>query len=382
MTLTWIVLWALLGQVCGTNPKVGPLERICSFEGDTTRIVIPVDDSATLEFVDGFRRLASPVPGTRLDGNRLKMAWSVPGRHDLPFRSFVGKTAHLARIEVVEKQTLELLLRPIGDRPMIRLDSSRLTLVEKELSRLFSGSGIQPKLSRAEPIRLPSSPSFWDPEGAGFLDLYRNDDPLKPTPALDSLVRWMTVRKLAFPNIVLFVAPVRVGWSLQEPITLGDSLLRLSNESTFPWRDARGATIRYTVGTPKGERLDTFQVVGYNGNTMGIRTTTKDGKWRSSHFPKSDLVLRPDQTSPAFGLSPSWCKGVAPIIVLPDGRKLEDVKQAARVIAREICHTAGVQPVDEKTNLMSSILRMDVATPTLTPEQVLQLQAGLKALLP
>lgn len=49
------------------------------------------------------------------------------------------------------------------------------------------------------------------------------------------------------------------------------------------------------------------------------------------------------------------------------------------MIAHEVAHTLGLVDLDDKTNLMSGILRMDVESPSLRPEQVARLHESLKS---
>ena len=361
-------------MVAALAPRVEPGDRLHATEHDTTWLVLPEGDTASVEFLDRFVRLESPAPGVKMDGARLRIGPARPGRRDLGIGSFVGRRSHLVRIEVVASRSLDLLLQPVGVRPTSWTDSATLAMLNLEIARLFLGTGIHPRLWLASPVRIPPSPAFWDPEGDGHLDLMRNDDSLRPSPALDSLVRWLEARNLVFPRVVLFQAPVRVGWALETAVKAGDSLLLLANQTTLPWRDRRGSVIHYLLASPTGCRLDTFEVMGYVGNTQKIRTTGNGGKWRHPHDPRTDIVLRPDLDSPAFGLSPSWHLGAAPLILLPDARKLADALQAARVIAHEICHTLGLHHHDNSSNLMSPVLRMDIPNPVLTPQQVLKLR--------
>lgn len=356
-----------------------PEHLIRSVGNDTIRIALPAGDSATLEFSEGFIRLETRTTGARMHGNRLEMGWPEPGRHDLSLRSFVGRRSRALRVDVVPRRRLDLALRPVGTHPAAWTDSVTMSRLGEEVDRLLAGTGVTVRLHEADPVRLPPAPGFWDPEGDGHLDLLRNDDSLRPAPALDSLVGWLGRRQVVFPNIAIFQSPVRVGWALDSKVAAGDSTLRLANETTFPWRDGRGGIMRYVLQSPAGGHPDTFQVVGYSGDTMKIRTTSPDGRCRYAHDPATDIVLRPGQDNPAFGLSPSWRKGAAPLIVVPDAKKLDNPRQAARVVVHEVCHVLGLHHREEKTNLMSPVLRMDVETPILLPDQILQFHSGMES---
>lgn len=346
---------------------------------DTTRIALELGDTASLEVGESSLRLDSRPDGIRLDGGRLWIRAVRAGRTDLALRSFVGRRARFVRVDAYPPRDLALILQVAGTRPAVWADSAGLRAVERELSRLFARTGIHPRLLASDPLRLPASPAFWDPDGDGNLDLVRNDDSAAPAPALDSLVRWLERRRIVFPRLVVLQVPVRVGWSLARDLSTSDSLVALSHGATLPWRDGRGSSFRYLLGSPSGERPDTFEVTGYVGERMRIRTTSPDGRLSHRHPAGTDLVLRPDREHPAFGVSPSWRDGAAPILVLPDSRKLEDARRAARVVAHEVCHTLGLRDLDDKTNLMSGILRMDVESPILRPEQAEKLHESLKS---
>lgn len=350
----------------------------CS-DQDTVRISLELGDTASMDLGESSLRLESRPDGIRLDGGRLSIRAVRVGRTDLALRSFVGRRARFVRVDAFAPKDLALTVQVAGTRPTAWADSAGLRAVEQELSRLFAGTGIHPRLLASDPLRLPASPAFWDPDGDGNLDLVRNDDSAAPAPALDSLVRWLGRRRIVFPRVVVLQVPVRVGWSLARDLSASDSLVSLSHGATLPWRDGRGSSFRYTLGSPSGERADTFEVTGYVGERMRIRTTSPDGRLSHRHPATTDLVLRPDRDHPAFGVSPSWRDGAAPILVLPDSRKLKDARRAARVVAHEICHTLGLGDLDDKTNLMSGILRMDVESPVLRPEQAAKLHESLKS---
>jgi len=347
--------------------------------GDTLQIAFPAGDSATLEFKDGFRRLDARGNGARLTGRRLFVGSIGPGRRHLVLRNFLGFRSLVVRVDELPRRQLELVLRPVGIRPEIWTDSVSRAALAKEMNRLLLGTGIEIRITEGPSLKLPPSPAFWDPEGDGHLDLLRNDDSLRPAPALDSLVGWLGRRSVVFPNVVVFQSPVRVGWGLDSKVSPGDSTLVLANETTFPWRNGKMGIIRYVLQTPAGSSGDTFQVVGYDGNTMKIQTTSPDGKWQYTHSRDTDIVLRPDLDSPAFGLSPSWRHGAAPLIIVPDAHRLDNFCQSARVILHEVCHTLGLGHRDEKHNIMSPVLRMDVETPVLLPDQATTLHDRLAA---
>lgn len=350
----------------------------CS-DRDTTRIALELGDSASLDLGGSSLRLDPRPDGIRLDGGRLSIRAIRPGRMDLALRSFVGRRTRFVRVDVFAPKDLALTVQVVGVDPSAWTDAAGLGAVEQELSRLFRGTGIHPRLLAVDPVRLPASPSFWDPEGDGHLDLVRNDDSAAPAPALDSLARWMERRRLRFPRVVVLQVPVRVGWSLARDVSPADSLIELSHGTTLPWRDGRGAPFRYVVGSPAGRHADTFEVTGYVENRMRFRTMSPDGRFSHRHPARTDLVLRPDREHPAFGVSASWIEGSPPIVVLPDARRLHDARRAARVIAHEVAHTLGLVDLDDKTNLMSGILRMDVESPSLRPEQVARLHESLKS---
>lgn len=346
---------------------------------DTARIALELGDTASLELGESSLRLDSRPDGIRLDGGRLSIRALQTGRIDLALRSFVGRRARFVRVDVFAPKDLALTVQIVGTRPTAWADSAGLRAVEQEMSRLFVGTGIHPRLLPSDPVRLPPSPTFWDPDGDGHLDLVRNDDSSSPAPALDSLVRWMERRRILFPRVVVLQVPVRVGWSLARDVSPSDSLIALSNGATLPWRDGRGSSFRYVLGSPSGQHVDTFEVTGYVGDRMRFRTMSPDGRFSHRHPAKNDLVLRPDREHPAFGVSASWREGAPPILILPDARRLEDPRRAARVIAHEVCQTLGLHDLDDKTNLMSGILRMDVESPTLRPEQAARLHESLKS---
>jgi hypothetical protein len=173
--------------------------------------------------------------------------------------------------------------------------------------------------------------------------------------------------------------PVRVGWSLARDVSPADTLIELSHRATLPWRDGRGSPFRYVLASPAGRHADTFEVTGYVEDRMRFRTASPDGRFAHRHPARTDLVLRPDREHPAFGVSTSWIEGSPPIVVLPDARRLQDARRAARVIAHEVAHALGLVDLDDKTNLMSGILRMDVDSPSLRPEQVARLHESLKS---
>jgi len=359
------------------KPGIEPSNRIASVRGDTLEIVVPAGDTATIRLRESLVRLDVPRQWSTLRGGTLRIASAPLGSHALRIRSMVGRATKTVVVHVVPRARIDLQLVPLAVSPTPWTDSVNLGILRQELSKLMDGSGIDLRVAPGALVSLPPGPGSWDPAGSGHLDLLRNDDSLHPAPALDSLVGWMGRRDLVFPKVAIFQDPVRVGWGLGRSALAGDTLLLLANHTTFPWRDGRGAAIRYTLGSAGGERLDTFQVAGYRGDTLRIRSTAPDGRFRFAHDLKTDFVLRPDQASPPFGLSPSWRRGAAPLLILPDGRRLDDAKRAARVLAHEVCHTLGLHHRDEKTNLMCPILRMDVERQVLSPDQVLLLHGNL-----
>lgn len=376
MTARWLRLVPLaLAAVVGACPGGAVPCR----DQDTARIALELGDSAAMDLGESSLRLVSRPDGIRLDGGRLSIQALRPGRMDLALRSFVGRRSRFVRVDVFAPKDLALTIQAVGAKPTAWTDPAGLRAVEQELSRLFRGTAIHPRLLASDPVRLPASPAFWDPDGDGHLDLVRNDDSSSPAPALDSLVRWMRGRGLRFPRVVVLQAPVRVGWSLARDVSPADSLIELSHGATLPWRDGRGSPFRYVVGSPSGRHTDTFEVTGYVGDRMRFRAMSPDGRFTHRHPARTDLVLRPEREPPAFGVSATWSQGAPPIVFLPDARKLEDPRRAARVIAREVAHTLGLGDLDDKTNLMSGILRMDVESPTLRPEQVARLHESLKS---
>ncbi|MEK7395290.1 MAG: matrixin family metalloprotease [Fibrobacterota bacterium] len=376
------ILTILLAWIAGPDDRgivFEPANLIRCDANDTIQIAFPVGDSATLAFDDGFRRLDARAKGARLEGRRLRVGSIGAGRRHLVLRNFLGFRSLVVRVDELPPKRLDLVLRPTGTRPEVWTDSVSRAALAREMNRLLLGSGLEVRIQEESSIKLPPSPAFWDPEGDGHFDLLRNDDSLRPAPALDSLVGWLERHSVTFPNIIVFQSPVRVGWGLDSKVSAGDSTLVLANETTFPWRNSKLGIIRYVLQTPAGGSCDTFQVVGYDGNTMRIQTTSPDGKWQHAHSKDADIVLRPDLDSPAFGLSPSWRRGAAPMIIVPDAKRLDNSCQSARVILHEVCHTLGLHHRDEKQNVMSPVLRMDVETPVLLPDQAKTLHDRLTA---
>ena len=355
-----------------------PDPAIVSHRDDTTFVVVPEGTSAKVPLGRWFAAWKSLPVGVRVVRNKMDIAPSPVGRRDLELRSYPWFDRHVVRIDVVPHRSLPLRLRPVGTSPVEWRDSATLGALETELVELFRGTGIHPTLAMGNPLTLPPSPSFWDPDGDGHLDLVRNAGS-EGAPELDSLDDWIAGRKLSFPDIILLQSPVRVGWSLGCTLHRGDSLLELANQATLPWRDAKGIPVRYVVRSKKGANPDTFVVEGYESDSMRIRTTGRGGRWSRDHAPETELVWRPDHDIPAFGISSSRLSDAAPILVLPDAKRLEDPRRAARVLAREIGHRLGLDDVDAPQNPMSGILRLDIRNPTWLPEQVLKLHESLKS---
>lgn len=373
-----LALLALAGALSAGEPSRPPEALVVSHRGDTTFAVVPEGVAARIPLPRWFVSFHRPPAGLRAAWNRVEVAASRPGRRELALRAVAGFRKHLVRIDVVPRRPLPLRLHPLGAKPVVWRDSALFAEVGAELGRLFEGTGIVPTLERGNPVALPPSPSFWDPDGDGHLDLVRNEGE-RGTPELDSLDDWIAGRKLSFPDLLLLQTPVRVGWSLAAPLRRGDSLLELAGRATLPWRDSRGAPVRYVVRSKTGANPDTFVVDGYEGDTMRVRTTARGGRWSRDHDPLAELVWRPDHDIPGFGITSSRRPDAAPLLVLPDADALEDPHRAARVIAREIGHRAGLDDVDAAQNPMSAILRLDIRKPTWLPDQVLRLQESLKS---
>lgn len=367
-----------LGLASPASPS-GTDRVVFAQHNDTTFVIVPAGDSATVPLPHWFTALKSPAAGVRIDRNRLCISPGQVGRRDIALRSVLGFRLRLARIETVPDRDLQLRLHPVGTQVCDWIDSSGLEHLRQELADLFGGTGIHPKLAISSPATLPRSPTFWDPEGDGNFDLVRNQDTLQPSSGLDSLSRWLTGLNLLFPDLALLQVPVRVGWSIHAPVAKGDSSLQLGNQATLPWRNAKGNPVHYVLQSISGSNADTFVVVGYDSTSMRIRTTSQNGRWAFDHRPDADRVLRPEGAPPAFGISASLQPGSAPLVILPDARRLEDPVRAARVIAREVCHALGLNDLDDRRNLMSSLLRMEISHPQLHPEQVLRLQESLKS---
>jgi hypothetical protein len=360
-----------------TSTSIEPSNRSSSRRGDTLEIVVPQGDTATIHLGQSLVRLDGARSMANLRDGRLRIASDSPGSDTFRIRSLVGRPRKTVVVHVVPRRRISLALVPVAVVPSAMADSATMGIVNQELSILMEGTGIDLHTTTATPAILPKGPSFWDPTGSGHLDLLRNDDTLRPAPTLDSLVGWMGRIGLVFPKIAIIQTPVRVGWGLGRSAVPGDSLLLLANHTTFPWRDVRGRAIRYVLGNARGQHADTFQVEGYRGDTMRVRTNAPNGRFLFHHDLRTDIVLRPDQPNPPFGLSPTWRVGAAPLVVLPDGQKLEDPRRAARVIAREVCRTLGLAPRDEKSNLMCPVLRMEVQQQFLSPDQILSLHAAI-----
>lgn len=350
---------------------------VASRRGDTTFVVVSEGDSAKVPLHRWLLAWKSVPAGVRVERVRLDIAPGPVGRRDVELRSLPWLRRHVVRIDAVPHRSLPVRLRPVGTAPVEWRDSASLAALRAELAELFRGTGIHPALAMGSPLALPPSPSFWDPDGDGHLDLVRNAG-TPGTPELDSLDGWIAGRKSSFPDMLLLQSPVRVGWSLGGPLRRGDSLLELANQATLPWRDAKGLPVRYVVRSKKGANPDTFVVEGYEGDSMRIRTTGRGGRWSRDHAPETELVWRPDHDIPAFGMSPRRAEA-APILVLPDAKRLEDPRRAARVIAREIGHRLGLADVDAAQNPMSALLRLDIRDPTWQPDQVLRLHESLKS---
>lgn len=360
------------------DPSSPPDSFVVSRTGDTTFVAVPEGASAKVPLRGWFMAWKSVPSGVRLERNRLDVAPGEVGRRDIELRSFGWFRRHVVRLEVVPRRSLPLRLHPVGTSPVEWRDAAGLAAFETELTALFRGTGIRPSLAMGSSLALPPSPSFWDPDGDGHLDLVRNAG-TRGAPELDSLDDWIARRKLSFPDVVLFQSPVRVGWSLARPLRRGDSLLELADQATLPWRDAKGSPVRYVVRSKKGTNPDTFVVEGYESDSMRIRTTGRGGRWSRDHAPETELVWRPDHDIPAFGMSSLARIDAPPILILPDAKRLEDPRRAARVLAREIGHRLGLADVDAPQNPMSAILRLDIRNPTWRPDQVLRLHESLKS---
>lgn len=371
-------LLAFAFQLGCQNLSGAPDSFVVSHRGDTTFVVVPEGASAKIPLRRWFVAWKSVPSGVRLERNRLDVAPGHVGRRDIELRSMLWMRKHVVRLDVVPRRSVPVRLRPVGADPVEWRDSAALAKLESELIELFHGTGIQPTLAMGNPLSLPPSPSFWDPDGDGNLDLIRNAGD-QGTPELDSLEDWIASQKLSFPDVLLFQSAVRVGWSLAGPLRQGDSLLELANKSTLPWRDAKGVPVRYVVGSKKGVNPDTFVVEGYDSDSMRIRTTRPGGRWSRGHAPEKELVWRIDHDVPAFGMSSIRYADAAPILILPDAKRLADPRRAARVIAREIGHRLGLPDVDAPQNPMSAILRLDIRNPIWLPEQVLHLHESLKS---
>ena len=360
----------------------GPTPPLTSRHGDTTLAVVPQGDTAAIPLPRWFLGFRAPSGLWSLKGRRLVVPPTAAGRQTIPLRSFLGLKTHVVRVETFERRELALLLHPVGPSPVTWKDSSALSILQTELTALFHGTGICPSLALARPRALPTNPAFWDLDGDGHLDLARNADSTRPWPELDSLSAWVARQNLSFPDLVLLQAPVRVGWALARPAKRGDSLLWLEGRNALPWRDARGQAVRYVAQTRRGQSSDTFAVAGYEGRAVRVRTTNRQGTWGRDHRPETDLVWRLGPENHAFGLSPSAATPLlpAPFLVLPDARRLEEPRRAARVIAREVGHRLGLPDVDDPRNPMSALLRLDIPAPAWTPEQVLRLHESLKSI--
>lgn len=337
----------------------------CQVRGDTLVAALAVGDTARLEWDGSLGAPPPAAPGIRGGPGWLRISPAAAGRG-----CFRLCSRWSVRWDAVPRRRLLVPVRSLGAAPRGAIWD--LGQVQKEVARLLRPCGLFVRLRGADPVRLSTA---WDLDGNGMLDLWRNEDPHHPSPEEDALLRALARQGVAFPQVVLFRDPVRVGWAVEGSPRKGDTVLQLRSSATLPWRDKSGGIVQYVLEGAKGERADAFTVTAYPPGAVRVQAKGPRGGLRHDH-PGSDLVMRPETGHPAFGFTGPERSSPSLLFLEPEG--LGDPYRCARVLARELGHALGLQDTPWPENLMSAILHLDTETPTLTPDQVIAISKRLE----
>ncbi|MBK9579036.1 MAG: hypothetical protein IPO40_18360 [Fibrobacteres bacterium] len=356
-----ITLLHLIASLAVGGPEIVRCDGVCTSTKKGMDIVVPAGDTVLLVW-QGQRAHRGPEAGIRMDNQSMLISPTSPGSSVHRLTSSSGRDPWEITIEGVPRRHLDLEIRAVGTDP--RVLHWKMLAVAKETDRLFRKSGLSIGLTQGQPIYLDRKE--WDLNRNERLDLWRNGTIARPAPEQAKLVGQLLRRGLEFPKIVLLQEKSRLGWCPKEDVRAGDTVLHLAANDPLVWRDKNGSPMRYVLESPDRDRADSFQVQGYlPGGALRIRTPV--GGWKWDH-PTTDLVLRPDLDSPAFGFVDNEQEKAPPILLIPasDTSSLRH----ARILAHEVGHVLGLEDTAAGNNLMSAVLRVEIADPILGAEQV------------
>ncbi|HNY30686.1 MAG TPA: hypothetical protein PKO15_07355 [Fibrobacteria bacterium] len=336
-------------------------DGVCTPTPSGMDIVVPLGDTVQFSW-QGLRAHRGPKEGVRLDGQILTLSPVAVGKTNHRLATSSGRDPWELTVEGVPLRRLDLEIRAVGTDPRVLRWKARV--VETEINRLLGRSGLSLSFTQGSPIYLDRKE--WDLNRNERLDLWRNGTVESPAPEQVKLVGQLLRRGLEFPKVVLLQEKSRVGWSPKEEVRAGDTLLRLADNDPLVWRDRQGTPMRYVLESPRRDRSDTFLVTGYLPGGA-LRIATSSGGWKWDH-PITDLVLRPDLDAPAFGFVDLTQEKAPPVLLIP-ATDTSSMRHA-RILAHEVGHLFGLRDTSAGNNLMSALLRMEIADPVLEAEQV------------
>lgn len=364
---------ALALVVASTALRAADLEiprcdGVCQLSGGSLRIALAIGDTARIRWSDS-RSWKGPEGDVHVSGRTALVVPTRAGRRKYTLETFTGRNRIEIEIGSYRRESLALVLRPVGEFPAPR--RWNLAAVQMEVRRLYRRTGLDISLEDGIPIAHPRA--LWDRNHNGKLELWRNDDAGRTSDEGEALVGSLENRGMEFPEIALFQDPVVVGWTLAEPALREDSLLQLAGHEALAWREKDGTTLRYVLQGPHGEDPDTFVVAGYPRQAMRAKFTGSRTGWSADH-PVGHLVTKSGGERAAFGFVSLEHPDSPPILLLPsESETLRD----ARVLAHELGHALGLEDTAAGDNLMSAVMRLDELDPVLTMDQVMDLHEWL-----
>lgn len=357
-----ISLWQIVQLVLSAaGPLIHRCDGVCSPSPRGLEILVPIGDTVVLSW-NGQRVHRGPADGIQLDGNSIVISPIAAGKTIHRLTNPSGRDPWEFSIEGLPRHHLDIELHAVGTDP--NTVPWKLPVLEKEINRFYGPAGLSVRLTQGVTVYLERRE--WDLNRNFKLDLWRNGTIAQPSPEQVALVKNLLRRGLEFPKFAILQEKSRVGWTPKQDVRAGDTVLRLADDEPLVWRDKAGAPMRYVLESPLRDHSDTFFVKAYLPGGA-LRISTSSGGWRWDHT-TTDLVVRPDMESPAFGFVDHSQELAPPVLLIPPS-DTSSIKQA-RILSHELGHALGLEDTTAGDNLMSALLRPEVANPVLSTEQV------------